>query len=63
MGCSHSDLLSVTRGVFSHNGFEKAKYYENTQLTAEQIEKIQQTWRLIDDQKQFGLNIMIRLVY
>lgn len=70
MGCSHSGLMAVTKNVLTPNQIldrlkdidGKNEHHEsNAKLTQDEIEKIQLSWRLIEDEKEFGLLIMVRL--
>lgn len=61
MGCAQSDLVLATKNALNPNYLIKYKNTENAELTEAQIQRVKSTWKLIGDQKEFGLNIMTRI--
>jgi hypothetical protein len=62
MGCSNSDLFAVTKIISSQSDTFKSKDGDtaSNKLSRDQVEAIKLTWRLIGDEKEFGILIMIR---
>ena len=56
MGCSHSELIAVgAKKETNGNALDNAKF------TQKEIELIRSSWKLIDDKKEFGMQLMIKL--
>lgn len=63
MGCSHSELMSVTKNVVSPSQFldrHTTESENSSTLTQDQLEKVQVVWKLVGDDKEFLLLVMIR---
>lgn len=65
MGCSQSDLLTVTKNAVSPSQFFDRNGTEtdtSTALTSDQLEKVQVTWKLIGNDSEFLTLVMIRYI-
>ena len=63
MGCSHSELITVTKNAVSPSQFldrHTTESENSSSLTQDQLEKVQVVWKLIGDDKEFLLLVMIR---
>jgi len=60
MSCSQSEMLISDLKHENPIYYEKYKENQNFPLSEDEKHKIQSTWKLIGDQKEFGISIMIR---